>query len=440
MVKKRDHGTGGLYPIRGGKLWRGVIDGQPNQDGKRVQHYVHARTKTACKAKLDQLRRELEQHGAPVNRTVRVDQWAPYWLETILKPRVDPSTYRGHRSNLNQRIIPALGRKRVSSVRPADARALLAAARDAGTSASTIRYTHSTLNQLFDAARAEGLVQRNIMDDVARPSMPKAGLPAARGALTTEESLAVLEAALHLPHGTGSRHWFRLLTGPRQGEVLGAQVEHLDLAGGFYDLQWKLELLHFEHGCFSGAPPAVFPCGRRQARSCPELRYQIPDDYEYQPLEGGWHLTRPKGGQARTLPIIPPLREFLARYLDETADWPNPHGLIWRHEDGSVITPKQDQQEWRELLAAAGVIRADQAIPGGTEKTTHIGRHTTVTVLAAWGVDFQIIGEIVGHSTAEVTKIYRHARRDELMRAASLVGREWADVLQTLPEIGAGPV
>ena len=104
----------------------------------------------------------------------------------------------------------------------------------------------------------------------------------------------------------------------------------------------------------------------------------------------------------------------------------NPHGLIWRNADGSPISAKQDAQDWRDLLHAAGIIGADELAPGGTRLTGHWARHTTVTVLASLGVDFQLIGEIVGHSSAEVTRIYRHAQGTERMAAMEKLGAAFA--------------
>lgn len=423
LVKRRGNGDGGLYAVRGGKLWRGVLDGGFGPDGRRRQFYVHAATKTACRDRLQELRAEVERYGAPLSRSVTVEQWAQRWLEEIVRPNVDPSTYTGYRSQVRLRIVPVIGGKRVSAVKPSDVRRVHEFARGQGRSGSTLRQAHVVLSLLLEEARKEGLCARNVAADVR---VPRQG-STSRGALSTQQVVAVLEAALRLPNFEGSRWWFKLFAGPRQGEILGALLEDLDLDGGVYVLRWKLEELARAHGC---DPEGT--CGAKRGALCPQARWRVPDGFEMRHLEARYCLTRPKSGRSRTVPLIPDLAELIRHHVEASEGWPNPHGLIWRNQDGSPIGKKQDEQEWRELLASAGVIGAEDAVPGGTVLTGHVARHTTVTVLASMGVDFQLIGEIVGHSTAEVTRIYRHASDAERMRAAELVGRAWSAALPSV--------
>ena len=429
MAKKRSHGDGALYTIRGGKLWRGVIDGGYDENQKRIQYYVHARTKTLCRDKLKALQAEIEEHGAPIDKTIKVSEWGDRWLEDSVKPNVDPSTYRGYRSALTQRILPVLGRKRVSAIKPSDIHAVLALGREQGRSASVLRTTYVAMNQLFEAARVEGLCAKNPVADVRKPQQRTAR----REAFTTEQALAILKAASELPNWEGSRWWFKLLAGPRQTELLGAEISQFLPDLGIYDLAWKLEELSRDHGCGSQDSDGSWPCGYKRGANCPSAVWAVPDGFEKRHLEGRWHLTRPKSGNARAIPIIPQLSLAITEHLKATEHQPNPHGLIWHNPDGSLIEPRQDDQEWRNLLHQAGIIGADQLGTRGTQLTGHIARHTTVTVLAEMGADFQLIGEIVGHSTAEVTKIYRHANRAEKMKAAQLVGEAWGAALKPKP-------
>lgn len=424
MPKKRDHGQGGLYKIRGGRLWRGVIDLGFDADGKRVQKYVHAKTQRACAEKLDELRAEIRDHGAPLDKQVTVAAWADTWLETVAKVTVDPKTYSTYASLSRRWIVPTLGRKAVHSLKPSDVRAVRTAITDAGRSASTARQAHVVLSLMLDAAKAERITRANVAEDVRRPK----GKKVERGAFTTEQALAVLRAAAELPNSSGSRWWFKLLGGPRQGEILGARLADLNLDAGYYAVERKLEELARDHGCGDE------PCGRKRGADCTSPRWRVPDGFTHEHLVGRWHLTEPKSRTGRVVPLIPQLVEATRRHIDATADWPNPHGLIWRNPDGSPILPVQDAAEWRDLLQSVGIITAEENRPGGTPMTGHWARHTTVTILASLGVDFQLIGEIVGHSSAQVTAMYRHAQASEKAAAMAQIGTVWAEGL-TLPQI-----
>lgn len=431
MPKKRGHGDGGLYKIRGGALWRGVVDLGFDADGKRQQKYVHARTQRECKDKLDALRAEIAQHGAPLDKQVTVASWATTWLETVKRPNVDPKTFAGYSSVCRKWIVPTLGRKRVSTLKPSDVRALRQAMTDADLSVSMLRQGHIVLSMMLDDAKAEGLCRANVAEDVKKPSASKGKAVARRGAFTTVEAIAILHAAATLGDAAGSRWWFKLLSGQRQGEILGATIADLDLTQGLYTVSWKLEEIRRDHGC------GEEPCGKKRGAYCPQARWVEPDGFEKVHLTGAWHLTRPKSRTGRIVPLIPQLVEVIERHLNSSAGRPNPHGLIWRREDGSPILPKDDNQEWRELLLAAGIIKPEEAVPSGTTKTGHMARHTTVTILASLGVDMQLIGEIVGHSSQEVTEMYRHASAQEKRAAMELVGEAWAGAFAPPPQIEA---
>lgn len=422
MPKTRAHGDGALYAIRGGKLWRGVVDGGFDEDGKRIQHPVTARTKTECMRKLNDLKSEIAEHGAPVGRSRTVAQWAPKWLETVVKPDVDPSTYASYKSAANRWIVPTLGRKKIAVLKPSDVRALRKAMSAAGRSTSRQREVHVALSLMLDAAKAEKLCRTNVAGDVKRPGS-RVVVRRERGAFDTTQVLAMLAASATMENAAGARWWFRLLTGARQGEILGAAIADLDLDGGIYVVNWKLEELRREHGC------ADEPCRFRQGARCPQAQWVIPEDFEKVHLVGAWHLTRPKSKTGRAVPLIPQLVEALRRWLAATEDWPNPHGLIFRRPDGRPILPKDDQQEWRELLVAAKIIGSDEAVPGGTELTGHWSRHTVVTVLRALGVDWQAIGEILGQSSAQVVAMYTHVSDAEKREAMTALAGAWGDAL-----------
>ncbi|MBZ2197238.1 tyrosine-type recombinase/integrase [Occultella gossypii] len=420
MPKIRSHGDGGLYELKSRGLWRGVLDLGYDADGKRIQKSVHAKTKTECRNRLDELKAEIAKHGAPLNKQVTLKAWSATWLQTVAKVNVDPKTYSTYASVTRRWIIPTLGTKQVATLKPSDVRALRTAIVDVGKrSAATARTAHIVLSMMLDAAHAERLCATNVAATVKKPT----GAKVERGALPTPEALAILRAAAALPDSAGSRWWFKLLGGQRQGEILGATLADLDLDGGYYVVNWKLEEIPRDHGCGG-------TCGKKRGAACPDAVWRIPDGFELHHVVDRWHLTRPKSKTGRAVPLGPELVEAIRRHIAATETWPNPYGLIWRNRDGSPILPKDDAAQWRDLLQVAGVIAAADNRPGGTAMTGHLARHTTVTILASLGYDHQLIGEIVGHSSTKVTEIYRHAQAAEKRAAMDALGGVWAEALQ----------
>ena len=425
MPKKRSPGDGGLFYIPSRDLWRGVVDAGFNPNGTRKQLSVTSRTQRGARDKLNLLKKEIDEFGGPLDRHRLVEQWSAHWLETVCRPKLKPKPYAAYQSVVNKWINPSLGKKPITLVKPSDIRLVYQAIGAAGRSSSTALKAHNVMSAMFESARKDGIVAKNVIADVDPPRAAISG----RDALSTEEAIKLLANASDRPDGT--RWWMALLAGVRQGERLGATLDSLDLDRGLLTIQWSLTEARFEHGCGGG-------CGVLRGGSCPQRRLILADGLEHVQLDGRLCLVRPKSGKPRTIPLLPQLVEALRRYLAATAAQPNPHGLIWRNPNGTPITSGQDSAEWRDLLQSAGVITSEQAKPlreqaEGTPPapTTHWARHTTATVLMELGVDARIIGEIVGHASEEITRHYQHVSSAAAREAMDRLGRHFSKALES---------
>jgi integrase len=423
MPKKRNHGDGGLYEIKSRGLWRGVVDVGFHPDGRRKQKSVTARTQKEARAKLEELKKQINDFGAPLDKTMTVEAWAEKWLREVCEPTMKPSALKGYTSAVNRWILPALRKKRVSALKPSDIRSVTLAVTNAGRAVSSAQKVHAVLSSMLEAARMDGVCAKNVAADVTPPGTGENG----RDALDTEVALKVLHAALQRPDGV--RWWYAILTGMRQGERTGATLNSIDLNTHEFTVQWSLTEVGFRHGCGG-------TCSKKRAGSCPSRKLVVAPNLTYQQLDGRLCIVRPKSGKPRTFPLIDALEQKTVEYL-KSATHPNPHGLIWRNQDGSPITAEQDQAEWRSVLLSAGVITEDQALPpkerpAGTPDTptTHFARHTTATVLMELGVDAKIIGEIVGHAAVTTTRRYQHVRSAEARKAMEALGAHFQQALE----------
>lgn len=423
MPKQRSHGDGGLYELKGRKLWRGVIDVGFTPEGRRIQKSVTARTKTEARAKLDTLKKEIAEYGAPLDKTMTVAAWADKWLDTVCRPNMKPRPYSSYQSTVRSWIVPTIGRKRVSQLKPSDVRAVTQAIIAAGRAPATALKAHNVMSSMLESARLDGIIGRNVAKDVKAPSAVGRG----RMALSTVDSIQLLKTASK--HADGTRWWMAILTGMRQGERIGATIDSIDFENHEFTVWWSLTEATFAHGCGG-------ECGKKRGGSCPSRKLDLADDLIYEELDGRLILVRPKSGRPRTFPLIPELEVALRRYLEATADVPNPHGLIWRNQDGSPITANQDSDAWRALLLEAGLISIEQAKPRGERRlgtpdtpTTHWARHTTATVLMELGVDAKIIGEIVGHMSERTTRGYQHVSSAAAREALTQMGHHFADAI-----------
>jgi len=422
MPKKRNHGDGGLYYDKARGLWRGVIDIGFHPDGRRKQKAVTSKSQRTARDKLNAIKKQLAETGTTLDTNMTMNEWADKWLRDVCEPNMKPKALQGYESAVRHWILPILGKRKVASIKPSDVRAITQAVTDAGRAASSARKVHAVFSSMMEAARLDNICARNVVADVKPPSNGDG----ARGALPTETALRILEVAARRPDGT--RWWFALLAGMRQGERLGATLDSIDLNLHEFHVQWSLSEVRFRHGCGD-------TCGKKRAGNCPDRTYMVGANVIFKPLDGRLCIVRPKSGKVRVFPLIDALEIALTRYLENDAR-PNPHGLIWRNDDGSPITPEQDSAEWRSILLEAGVITEHQALPPkdrpeGTPDipTTHWARHTTVTVLMELGVDARVIGEIVGHASVQTTARYTHVSSQQARIALEALGANFASAL-----------
>lgn len=398
MPRKRQSGEGGLYFDNKRQLWIGVVDIGLTPDGRRRQKRVTSRSQATARRKLEDVKKEIQDHGSPLG-TKTVAEWGAFWVEGYKRGK--PQTYRTYMSLLDTWVLPRIGRKKVKDVRPSDLRMIYDAMRADGKSGSSIVKVHTMLSSMFEAARLERLVSVNVVKDI---KAPKATKPQ-RDTFTPDETLRILEAAKL--HPDGSKWMVSLYAGIRQGERLGATLDSIDFETGMFTVRWNLVEGNYDHGCGG-------TCGKKHPGHCPQRRLIIPEGIECVPLVGRLMLVPPKSGEARTFPLPAALVGELERQVQRLALGENPHGLLWPAPDGSPVVAKEDQAEWQMLLGEAKVNR-----PGAT---THWARHTAISDLTAAGVPERVTGEIVGHRSPGVTGRYQHVASKDAADAMGKLG------------------
>jgi integrase len=396
MPRKRKSGEGGLYHDAKRDLWIGVVEDGLNASGGRKQRRVSSRSQKVALVKLDALKDEIKNHGSPLgNQTVA--EWGAFWLDGYKYKK--PQTYRTYKSLMKTWVLPQIGRKNVKDVRPSDLRRIYDNIRSAGRSSSTAVKVHNMMSGLFDGARVERLVSHNVVSDIKPPKAAKVG----RDTFTPDETLSILQAATGARDG--SKWVTSLYAGIRQGERIGATIDSVDLRRGLFTVEWSLVEGNYEHGCGG-------TCTAKAAGHCPKKRLLIPEGIDYRVLKGRLMLVPPKSGESRTFPLPASLVDVLAAHIAELDHRPNPYGLLWPAADGSPMSGRTDQAEWKALLEAAGVDRP--------AATTHWARHTAISDFTASGVSDRVIGEVVGHRSPGVTGRYQHVSSKD---AADAMGK-----------------
>lgn len=371
-IMARENRSGIIRPIKTEvkhTLKNGSVKTYTRYRAKIGEHWVSGKTYKQCDEKIRKALRDKNEWGMAVSKTVRLGPYAEDWL-AIKKANCDPSTYRGYMTCVRRHLKP-YANKPVNDFTPTICRRILNQMQSynqkgepTGPASISLRRTlHTTLNQIFKNALADRIIPSNPMVAVERPS-PKdneIGVSDERGAFTVEQMQSMLSTAAAMGPAIGAIWWWRLLTGMRQGEILGASLEDLsfgvsdgDVPYGQYAVNWKLEQIMREHGC--GDPiKGVYPCRKKRPSFCTNPQWRVPVGYDITPLWGRWCLTRPKSKTGRIVPIIPMLAQVMQTYLKATSSQPNPYGLVFHRTDGRPIEPDDDEQAFRDLMDQTGI-------------------------------------------------------------------------------------
>ena len=116
-------------------------------------------------------------------------------------------------------------------------------------------------------------------------------------------------------------------------------------------------------------------------------------------LEGRTDILRitGKGGRTRLVPVLPAVREALARYVALLPMDPKQEEPLFRGVRGGPLSPRIIQKLTARLRGALGL--PDDATP-------HALRHSFASHLLAHGADLRAIQELLGHASVSTTQIY----------------------------------
>lgn len=430
-AKRRASGEGSLRQNKTTGLWEVRIELPVDlATGKRRRRVIRRASHDEAVIELRSLQADLATQGDLPSAIPTVAEWLAVWYRDIdiLKSKHRSRAIR--RSHISQYLLPTLGTVRLNRIDDDDLKRLLdSIVIKKGLARSTARNAWTTLESALDAA----VQMRKIHENRARTSVwrPKRSAPKV-GSLSIEEAMRVLETVSIDGDRLAARWQMALLTGMRQGEALGIELDRINLKKDEVDLSWQLQVITWSHGC-ERLKDETWACGAKLGTACPDRFLDGDPELEIRHLVGVQYLVRPKTERSyRTLPLVGGLRESVEKRIAAAAKEPNPFGLVFTADpkrrwyagtktvitlalDGKPIDPSTDSKRWHALLERAGVH----------DVRLHDARRTTVSLLYALGIPEVVIQDIVGHVESRTTRIYRdeykEAARDALAKLGGLL-------------------
>jgi integrase len=364
-ARKRGHGEGTIDQRTDGR-WRGRLMVGFRSDGKPDRRVVYGKTRAECQRKLDEIRHRhaIGLLGDAVRERDTVAAYLAHWLATT-KSNVRAKTHQRYEEIVRLHLAPALGRHRLSSLRPDHVQEVYAAKLESGLSPRTVHHCHAVLHRALQQAMKWGYVPRNIADAVDSPSVPRYELKPP----TPAELKRLLDESEVAGDRLAALWSVAVYSGCRQGELLALQWDDVDLGAG--QLRVCGTLINAKGGVPIFGEPKT-DSSRRTVTLPPEavaaLRaHRDRQNFERQRLGSGW----------------------------------SDYDLVFTSAVGTPLDQRNVIRLFKIALRRAGLPQTVRF---------HDLRHAAATLMLAGGVDPKTASARLGHSTIRLTMdLYTHA-------------------------------
>lgn len=365
--------TPGLYKdtLKDGSVrYRAMLSFRDPATGRRKQKEMTFRTEREGKNALAQNRARAAHGDDAYPDKMLLGALLDEWLARKAPPAVAQSSYVAYRNTVEKHIRPRLGGKVVGAITNRQIEQHYNWMRQQDVGLHAIQNTHARLWQVFKYASRQGIITANPMERVERPQAPEH-----EHVIWDDGEIArVLSVAHHSLYGP---IWtLALLTGMRQGELIGLRWCDVDEAGG---------VLHV----------------RQQYTRAGHTMYAGP----------------PKYGSVRDIAVGPDVFRLLRSQRSRVAEarlragdrWED-HDLVFPAHFGQPIYNSSLPRDLQKVIALAQVKPI----------TIHDVRHTHGSWLARRGKQAREIAERLGHKDPSIThNVYLHTVPEEHRRTAS---------------------
>ncbi|MEU2799459.1 tyrosine-type recombinase/integrase [Streptomyces sp. NPDC007117] len=377
---RQPNGRSSIYQGRDGK-WHGRVTVGTRDDGKPDRRHVERKTRAAVTAAVRELEKQRDSGAVrKAGRAWTVEAWLTHWVETIAPLAVNENTMVGYGVAVRKHLIPALGAHRLDKLGPEHIERFYGRMQADGRRAGTIHQIHRTFRTALNEAVRRGHLTRNPVQLAKAPRLSDEEIEP----YTVDEVKRLLVAADK--RRNAARWAVALALGLRQGEALGLKWADVDMERGVLMVRRSRRRPRYAHGCGD-------PCGRK-AGYCPQRKRTNPETADTKSRAGRRVVGLP--AQLADLLTTHQVKQEAER-LEAGGKWAD-EGWLFATPDGRGTSTRTDYDDWKELLAAAGV----------RDGRLHDARHTAATVLLILGVSERAVMGLMGWSTTAMAARYQH--------------------------------
>jgi integrase len=341
-------------------------------DGKYIRKGIYGRTIAELEENIRQAKNQFEQGVDLLAQKPTVKVWADKWLE-VYKSDISRSMRRVYTAMINKWLLSLHG-LRVDKVRQVQLQEILQSASQI-LSQSSVDKLYFCIRGVFSTARQNGLTATDVSEFLSKPT---GGAKIRREALTEKEQIIMVKACARDPIGVVPM--IIMYAGLRIGEVLA--LTWGDIKGGWINVS---KTIVFEEN--SNKPTL---------KDSPKTEAGV-----------------------RNVPIIEPLKPFIMELKDRsniaafsstpvfTSSGRLYSQIMQRRLWGRIMG--LFAEEWEKYHSTENESHLFEVIPDPRKITSHMLRHTYITILYDAGIDVKTAQKWAGHATVAVLMdIYTH--------------------------------
>jgi integrase len=342
--------------------WSVVVDrGADPRTGKRRQRWTTHKTRREAEAFLAATLAQTQIGASVPSARIRLQQYLPEWLEAA-RSRIRPTTWLAYSYCVRRHIVPELGDIPLLRLTAQAIEGWLLRMQAKQLSPATVHQAFRVLRTALRQAVTWGMIPRSPLSLVRSPRFPTREMQ-----VWDEEQIRLFLAEAKRSSRYYTLYLAALLTGMRQGELLGLRWANIDWAFSRVSINHTLARVH------------------RQV-----------------------DFREPKSRRSRRTVALPPVLVEALKELQtvqeerrrQLRDGYENRDLVFCQQDGRPLHGHNvTQRDFRRIIRRASLPRI----------RFHDLRHCCATLLLRQGVHPKVVGEQLGHASVGITlDVYSH--------------------------------
>ena len=344
-----------------------------------------------------------------IDSNAKFSDFIKLWLEKYACPNLQPNTFVEYKREIDHRIIPALGNKRLNKIRPLDlldfydsltAEGMRLDGRPGYLSDRTIKMQHQIVSSIFSTAMRWQLVNSNPCSNASPPKQKKDTKAKPDVKHFDENQVAIL---LEIMEKEKLKYraavYLALFGGLRRSEILALTWDDIDFDNMIVDINKARQSIHGQAPILKGTKTD----GSDRKISLPEAVFNV--------------LSQLKAEQ-----------EAKAEKMENL--WQS-SGMVLVTYNGNPMCDTTPYQGMKKAIATHNKFVEGHPDLTNDEKAAlllpqlrfHDLRHTSATFMIAAGINVRAVSNRLGHSVTSTTmNIYAHALKSADKQASDLLG------------------